>query len=98
MIAACGLKSPTFDETGDIAAGVSYLQNRSVWLNLQHPPLLKELSALPVWLSGARLPADANQPGRERDYGVKLIQANGIDATMWLARVPMMLVATCVAQ
>jgi len=93
MVSASGLKSPTFDETGDIAAGVSYLQNRSVWLNLQHPPLLKELSALPVWLSGARLPADANQPGRERDYGAKLIQANGIDGTMWLARVPMMLVA-----
>ena len=92
MIAASGLKSPTFDETGDIAAGVSYLQNRSVWLNLQHPPLLKELSALPLWISGARV-TDPLEPGSERALGAKLIQSNGPDRTMWLARLPMIAVS-----
>jgi hypothetical protein len=94
MVAACGLKSPTFDETGDIAAGLSYWQNRSVWLNLQHPPLLKELIALPVWLSGVRLPAADIVVGQEREAGAKLIQANGVDRVMWLARLPMIAVAT----
>jgi hypothetical protein len=89
MIAACGLKSPTFDETGDIAAGLSYLQNRSVVLNLQHPPLIKELSALPVWLAGVRLQGPL-EVGRERQMGAKLIQANGADRIMWLARLPIM--------
>ena len=87
MIVACGLKSPTFDETGDIASGLSYLQNRSIVLNLQHPPLIKELSALPVWLAGIRLPGPL-EVGRDRQMGAKLIQANGIDRVMWLARLP----------
>jgi Dolichyl-phosphate-mannose-protein mannosyltransferase len=97
MVAACGLKSPTFDETGDIAAGVSYLQNRAVWLNLQHPPLLKELSGLLVWAAGARVPADVLVPGTERALGANLIRANGPDGTMWLARIPMILVSAMLA-
>jgi hypothetical protein len=97
IVPAAALKSPTFDETGDIAAGLSYLQNRSAWLNLQHPPLLKELMALPLWIAGIRLPADAMQQGRERAYGAALIQANGPDRVMWLARVPMILVAVLLA-
>jgi hypothetical protein len=94
MVAAGGLKSPTFDETGDIAAGVSYLQTRSVWLNWQHPPLLKELMALPVWAGGARLTAEQITQGQERQAGAKLIETNGPDRTMWLARLPMIAVAT----
>ena len=92
-VSACGVKSPTFDETGDIAAGLSYLQRHSVWLNLQHPPLLKELMALPLWVAGVRLPADAQQQGQEREYGAALIQANGPDRVMWLARAPMIFLA-----
>jgi hypothetical protein len=90
---AIGLKSPTFDETGDIAAGLSYLQTGTVWLNLQHPPLLKELSAVLLWIGGVRLPAEAQQQGRERDAGSALIQANGPDRVMWLARLPLVAVA-----
>jgi hypothetical protein len=97
MVLACALKSPTFDETGDIAAGVSYLQTRSVWLNLQHPPLLKELIGFPVWASGAILTADEIAQGQERKAGARLIQANGIDGTMWLARLPMIAVSTMLA-
>jgi hypothetical protein len=95
MVSASGLKSPTFDETGDIAAGVSYLQTRSIWLNLQHPPLLKEFSAFPVWASGARLSADElSAVGKERQAGARLIQSNGPDGVMWLARLPMIALAT----
>src|SRR5215472_209740 len=50
------LKSPSWDEPGHVAAGVAYLQNGNFLVNPQHPPLLKELSALSLMLSGARLP------------------------------------------
>src|SRR4051794_9426392 len=43
---ASRIKSPAFDETGDIAAGLSYLQTGEVRANLQHPPLLKELAGI----------------------------------------------------
>jgi len=33
------IKSPVFDETGDIAAGLSYVQSGEIRANLQHPPL-----------------------------------------------------------
>ena len=44
---ASAQKSPTFDETGDIAAGLSYLQTGAVVANIQHPPLMKELAGAP---------------------------------------------------
>src|SRR3954451_17677235 len=50
------VKSPTWDETGDIAAGVSYWLTDKFTVNLQHPPLLKELMGLGTLFSGARWP------------------------------------------
>jgi hypothetical protein len=50
------IKSPVFDETGDIAAGLSYVQSGEIRANLQHPPLLKELAGVALWLAGVRLP------------------------------------------
>src|SRR5664279_2534960 len=38
---ASRIKSPTFDETTHIAAGLSYVQTGEIRANLQHPPLLK---------------------------------------------------------
>jgi hypothetical protein len=93
-------KSPAFDETGDIAAGLAYLQTGEVRANPQHPPLLKYFAGLPLWLAGVRLP---NSPrlaqmlageGGERAVGSQLIAANGPDRVMLLARLPFMLVAT----
>src|SRR6266536_6314050 len=53
---ASRVKSPAWDETGDIAAGVSYLLTDKFTVNLQHPPLLKELIGLSTLASGARWP------------------------------------------
>src|SRR5260370_10403779 len=50
------IKSPVFDETGDIAAGLSYVQSGEIRANLQHPPLLKELAGAALWLARIRLP------------------------------------------
>src|SRR5512146_1408631 len=39
-------KSATFDEPAHIGAGLSYLGTRRIVVGPEHPPLLKELSAL----------------------------------------------------
>jgi len=53
---ASRIKSPAWDETGDIAAGLSYWRTGKFTVNLQHPPLLKELSGLFLLATGARWP------------------------------------------
>ncbi|MCU1237929.1 MAG: glycosyl transferase, family 39, partial [Candidatus Solibacter sp.] len=95
-------KSPTFDETGDIAAGLSYIQWGEVRANLQHPPLLKELSGVWLWLAGLRLPDDPKvrdmlAGGAERQVGSDFIAANGPDRVMFWARLPFLLLAAAMA-
>src|SRR5262245_62051543 len=41
-------KSATYDEVVHLPAGFSYLTTGLVKLNLQHPPLIKEICALPL--------------------------------------------------
>ncbi len=89
-------KSPAFDETGDISAGLSYIQFGEVRANLQHPPLLKELAGLSLWLGGYRLPdtpelREALTAGREREIGSQFLAANGPDRALFLARLPFLL-------
>ena len=47
--------SPTYDEAVHLAAGYSYLAEKDFRLDSEHPPLIKELQALPLLL-GYRLP------------------------------------------
>jgi len=104
---ASRLKSPTYDEPPHIAAGLSYLETRVFHANLQHPPLLKELSALSLLLAGVRWPqipeAEALtegashpqwHPGLEWRLGNEIIRTNGPDRVMFWARLPLILVAT----
>jgi hypothetical protein len=96
---ASAIKSPVFDETGDIAAGLSYVQNGEIRANLQHPPLLKEMAGAALWLAGGRLPASQqvrqmlSGGGGERAVGAQLIAANGAGRTMFWARLPFLLLA-----
>src|SRR5690349_14182898 len=53
-------KSITTDEPYYIAAGFSYLKTHRITLNLMHPPLIKELCALPLVLMNVPSPADAD--------------------------------------
>ena len=101
---ASRVKSPGWDETGDIAAGVSYLLTDKFAVNLQHPPLLKELIGLSTLASGARWPkspqAQALLAGDARYQwmvGDDIIIANGPDNVMFWARLPMILVAGMLA-
>ncbi len=93
-------KSPAFDETGDIAAGLSYVQYLDVRANLQHPPLMKELSGAALWLTGVRLRDTPTVRrmlgggGGEREAGSELLAAAGVDRTLLLARLPLLACST----
>ncbi|HEV3333264.1 MAG TPA: glycosyltransferase family 39 protein [Bryobacteraceae bacterium] len=94
------VKSPSWDETGDIAAGLSYVLTGQFTVNPQHPPLLKELIGLSTLASGARWPStpQAQQllngvSQYQWTVGSDIIAANGPDNVMFWARLPMILVA-----
>src|SRR4051812_41483018 len=53
---ASRIKSPAWDEMGDIAAGLSYWTTGKFTVNPQHPPLLKQLSGLSLLIGGVRWP------------------------------------------
>src|SRR5208283_6228480 len=82
---ASRIKSAVYDEPGDIAAGLSYLQTGEVRANPQHPPLLKELAGGSLWLAGIRLPGAQPveqmlaESGGERTEGNALLAASGPD-------------------
>ena len=95
---ASRLKSPAWDETGDIAAGVSYLLTDKFTVNLQHPPLLKELIGVSTLISGAQWPktpqAQQLLNGASQYQwlvGNEIITAHGPDGVMFWARLPMIL-------
>jgi 4-amino-4-deoxy-L-arabinose transferase-like glycosyltransferase len=78
---------PTVDEHQYIAAGYAYLEDGDFSRNREHPPLIKLLIALPLWLAG-----DAHFPEHWRDlvnYPVAFFyQANlaQLDRNLFLAR------------
>jgi hypothetical protein len=90
--------SQTHDEAAHLAAGYSYLTRRDFRLNPEHPPLIKELAALPVLL-WYRLPFEP----RARDWnsphlgqwliGRWFLYDSGLpaDRILALARVPNLL-------
>ena len=94
-------KSPVFDEAPHIASGLSYLETRVFHANLQHPPLLKEMSAIFLMAAGIRWPksplAEALvRGGPEGDklewpIGVNIIHDYGADRVLFWARLPFIL-------
>ena len=98
-ISASLQKSPVFDEPAHIAAGLSYISTRSFYANPQHPPLLKELSAISLLLAGIRWPSTAlarqltqgTDPSAEWPVGADIIASNGADRVMFWARLPLIL-------
>jgi 4-amino-4-deoxy-L-arabinose transferase-like glycosyltransferase len=48
----------TTDESPHIAAGYSYLTTRDMRLNPEHPPLIKDIAALPLLFQDVRAPTD----------------------------------------
>ena len=92
-------KSAVFDEPTHIAAGLSYLRTGQIRANLQHPPLVKELAGLSLWLSGIRLPDNPQVEemfaghGGETRIGAALIAQSGPDRVLARARLPLILLS-----
>ena len=96
-------KSPVFDEPPHIASGLSYLATHVFHANLQHPPLLKEMSALVLSMAGIHWPkspmADALIRGGPRSVNVEwplgsdIIRDNGADRVLFWGRLPFIVLA-----
>ncbi len=61
MFTESRIKTPVFDEPAHIAAGLSYFATGDFKINLQHPPLLKEIGALPMLLLGTHFPIEPRE-------------------------------------
>ena len=98
-------KSISGDELAHIPAGYSYLLTREVVLNPMHPPLVKELCALPLLFLGVRMPVDAatiRERGRDITYQWKfgedfLEQNPPVERLVFWSRVPAVLMSTALA-
>jgi hypothetical protein len=92
-------KSAVFDEPTDIAAALSYIRTGQIRANLQHPPLIKELAGLSLWLAGVRLPDNPQVEemlaghGGESKVGSALIAQDGPDRVLAPARLPPILLS-----
>jgi hypothetical protein len=88
-------KSITIDEPYYIAAGFSYLKTHRITLNLMHPPLIKEVCALPLVLMDVPSPADAATIVREGSNDVfyqfkfaRQLFSPDVFRLLFLARIP----------
>ncbi len=88
-------QSVTVDERAHLPAGVSYWQRLDARMNLEHPPLLKALAALPVVIRSAR--ADYSDPTwRQHDqwgFGEKFFSTWNRDAVSLLFSGRLMMLA-----
>lgn len=93
-------ETATFDEVAHIPAGYSYLTQKDMRLNPEHPPLMKDISALPLLFLNLSFPTDTpvwseRISDRQWDMGkIFLYRAdNDADTIIRFARLPMMLLA-----
>ncbi|HEU0092458.1 MAG TPA: hypothetical protein VFS78_10120 [Vicinamibacteria bacterium] len=84
--------SAVYDETAHLPAGYTYLTLRDFRMNPEHPPLTKELAALPLLLLDVRMP-NASAPwslGQQWEFGHRfLYEWNDGDRVLFWGRLPM---------
>ena len=91
--------SVIFDETAHIGAGYSYLTKRDMRLNPEHPPLVKDLAALPLLFQNINFPIDTdawqNKINGQWDQGGGLLFefGNNPDKILQSTRIPIILLA-----
>ncbi len=96
MFASARDDTLTFDEIAHIPAGYSYLTQRDMRLNPEHPPLLKDWSALPLLAFDLNFPEDNSGWKDEVNgqwtfgYGFLYFAGNDPDLIRHVARVPIM--------
>ncbi|MBL7154988.1 MAG: glycosyltransferase family 39 protein [Candidatus Portnoybacteria bacterium] len=96
--------SATMDELAHIPAGYSYISQKDMRINPEHPPLLKDLAGLSVWFGSKLTASPINFPSQAKswqegvndqwDFGnVFLYQSNNnADQIIFWARLPMLLI------
>lgn len=88
-------KSATFDEVTHLPAGYSYLIERSIRYNPQHPPLIKEICALPLLLLHLRYPE--NPPNNEWVFGKEFLFRQDAQRILFWGRIPALLLSLATA-
>lgn len=90
----------TFDEIAHIPAGYSYLTQRDFRLNPEHPPLIKDLTALPLLFLNLNFPTDIPEwseriEDRQWDMGKIFLYGagNNPEQILRFSRFPVMLLA-----
>ncbi len=93
----------TMDELAHTPAGYSYIIKQDMRLNPEHPPLLKDLAGLSIWLGSKITGEKINFPDQEPawqdkvngqwEFGRQFLFHSGNDADkiIFLARLPMLL-------
>lgn len=96
--------STTMDELAHIPAGYSYISQKDMRLNPEHPPVLKDLSGLSVWFGSKIAKSPINFPDQVKswqqdingqwDFGREFLYKsnNNTDQIIFLARLPMILI------
>jgi hypothetical protein len=99
-----GGDSLTVDESPHIAAGYSYVVEGDYRLNPEHPPLLKLLSGISIWIGDKitsqnisfpnNIPAWTEKVNAQWDMGYEFLFKSGNDANtiIWWARLPTILI------
>lgn len=92
--------SPIVDEIAHIPAGFSYITRGDYRLNPEHPPLIKDLAAIPLAITGMKFPYEyweANNPviNNQWETGWRFVFRNGNnpDTVKILAEIPIMLLS-----
>lgn len=100
-LAASLIKSATFDEPAHIAAGLSYFHTGEFKINQQHPPLLKEIGALPLLALGVPWPVSRDQwaqipdpppPFVQWNLGHRILTAGGPARVLFWSRLPFIVI------
>lgn len=88
-------ESQTVDEAVHLSAGLSYLKTGDFRLNPEHPPLIKELSALPLLFTKVTFPVNDPTWSKWAQYplGVVFLYQNALSpqTILFLGRLPNML-------
>ena len=91
--------SATMDEVAHLPAGYSYLTQKDMRLNPEHPPLIKDLAALPLlFIKGIKFPSQIKEWKEDVNgqwgFGFYFLYAMGnpVDKMIFWARIPMILI------
>jgi hypothetical protein len=84
-------KSATFDEVTHLPAGYSYWIERSIRYNPQHPPLIKEICALPLLLLHLRYPENPSE--NEWVFGKEFLFRQDAQRILFWGRIPALLLS-----